>query len=201
MDDIERIYEFIKTSEKLKSEMRHSWVSCGRNESVAEHSWRTSLMVMLISPFLKNKINTERALRLAIIHDIVEMITGDTPYHQFDSSNYGRQQIKQSELEGAKKIKSVLPNLVGKEIFDLWFEFENLSSEEAKFVNALDKLEVCIQHAQSDCSTWLESERESISPFINYLKGNCDSELILKTLEKLVISDLKTKHASEIKFK
>lgn len=50
----------LKLSEKLKMELRHSWLSNGRQESVAEHTWRVSLMAILVEPFLEQKVNLEK---------------------------------------------------------------------------------------------------------------------------------------------
>ncbi len=53
---LKQIYWAIKLGEKLKYELRHSWLSNGRQESVAEHTWRLSLMAMLIEPYLEENI-------------------------------------------------------------------------------------------------------------------------------------------------
>ena len=39
--------ECLHKIEKLKCNTRHSWTSCGTQESVAEHSWRLSVMALL----------------------------------------------------------------------------------------------------------------------------------------------------------
>jgi len=66
MAELENILKFIHQSEKLKNELRHSWTSSGRQESVAEHCWRTSLMIILLAPKLEESINLEKALKMAI---------------------------------------------------------------------------------------------------------------------------------------
>lgn len=52
-DTLRDVMQVIKLAEKLKYELRHSWLSNGRRESVAEHTWRLSLMAMLIEPLRK----------------------------------------------------------------------------------------------------------------------------------------------------
>ncbi len=69
---ITSILEVLKLSERLKFELRHSFTSSGRQESVAEHTWRMSLMAVLIEPLLTTKIDTARLLKMIIIHDLVE---------------------------------------------------------------------------------------------------------------------------------
>jgi putative hydrolases of HD superfamily len=60
IEKIDKIMNILKLSEKLKMELRHSWLSNGRQESVAEHTWRVSLMAILVEPFLDQKVNLEK---------------------------------------------------------------------------------------------------------------------------------------------
>ncbi len=53
MNDIAKIINAIKLAQNLKMELRHSWLSNGRQESVAEHTWRMSFMAILIAPYIK----------------------------------------------------------------------------------------------------------------------------------------------------
>ena len=69
---ITRILEVLTLAERLKFELRHSFISSGRQESVAEHTWRMSLMAVLIEPLLKQKIDAARLLKMVILHDLVE---------------------------------------------------------------------------------------------------------------------------------
>ena len=156
MEDIARsILQLLKLSERLKKEMRHSWLSDGRRESVAEHTWQMSLLAMLCARHLEHPINIERALKMIIVHDLVEAEAGDVPF--FESSD--RQDSKQARESAAMaKIREMLPTAEGQEIYDLWHEFEARQSAEAKFVKALDNLEVQIQHNVADLSTWEEVE-------------------------------------------
>ena len=74
---ISSILKVLTLAERLKFELRHSYTSNGRQESVAEHSWRMSLMAVLIEPLLKQKVNTARLLKMIIIHDLVEAEASD----------------------------------------------------------------------------------------------------------------------------
>src|SRR5215470_13262810 len=66
------ILNVLALAERLKFELRHSFTSSGRQESVAEHTWRMSLMAVLIEPLLTQKVDTARLLKMIIIHDLVE---------------------------------------------------------------------------------------------------------------------------------
>ena len=68
---ITSILKILTLAERLKFELRHSYTSNGRQESVAEHTWRMSLMAVLIEPLLKQKIDPGRLLKMIILHDLV----------------------------------------------------------------------------------------------------------------------------------
>src|ERR1700704_5344946 len=69
---IASILKVLSLAERLKFELRHSYTSSGRQESVAEHTWRMALMAVLIEPLLPKKVDTARLLKMIIIHDLVE---------------------------------------------------------------------------------------------------------------------------------
>src|SRR5580765_2509447 len=71
-DKLEAVLNVLTLAERLKFELRHSYTSSGRQESVAEHTWRMALMALLIEPLLKQKVDTSRLLKMIILHDLVE---------------------------------------------------------------------------------------------------------------------------------
>ncbi|MBK3495882.1 HD domain-containing protein [Viridibacillus sp. YIM B01967] len=152
--------EVLHLAEKLKMEMRHSWLSNGRRESVAEHTWRVSLMGMMIEPYLTEKIDSARMLKMIIIHDLVEAEATDIP--AFDTMNDAelKKQKVINETKAIENLRNMLPAPLGEETYELWMEFENKATFEAKVANALDKLEAQIQHNEADISTWLEIEHK-----------------------------------------
>ncbi|MHA7136733.1 HD domain-containing protein [Rossellomorea arthrocnemi] len=152
------ILELIKLGEKLKSEMRHSWLSNGRQESVADHTWRVSLMAMLIEPYLTQKVNSAKLLKMIIIHDLVEAEAGDIPAFDTMNDRLAKEQKAINERKSIERMRDMLGNVLGEELYNLWFEFEEKETYEAKVANALDKLEAQIQHNEADISTWIEIE-------------------------------------------
>lgn len=166
-----QILQFLNVAEKLKCEMRHSWLSCGRQESVAEHSWRMSLMVVLFAPYLSKPVNIEKCLKMAIIHDLAEAEVGDIPvFETQDLESKKRKQVL--EHDAMKKMCASLPNGGRDELFSLWEEYENKMSFEAQFVNALDKIEVQLQHVEAPLSTWIELEKDILFQE-KWLRAHC----------------------------
>ncbi len=155
---IASILEVLKLAERLKFELRHSYTSSGRQESVAEHTWRMSLMAVLIEPLLTQKVDTARLLKMIIIHDLVEAEAKDISALDILRNPEIKIQKIEKEKQAIENLREVLKNTNGQEIYDLFYEFENKNTYEAKVANALDKLEVQLQHNDADISTWEEIE-------------------------------------------
>ncbi len=149
------LLDFLATSERLKLELRHSWLSNGRQESVAEHCWQMALMAMLLHPHLTVPVDLGHALKLVLVHDLVEAEAGDVPF--FEQSE--RKATKhQRELQAARNMRAALGAPTGDEIFMLWQEFEARTTPAAKFAAALDHLEVQVQHNLAPFESWTEHE-------------------------------------------
>lgn len=141
--DAEGIVDVLSLAKNLKTEIRHSWLSNGRQESVAEHTWLMSVAAVLMAPHLQYSIDLGQTLKLNALYDIAEAITGDIPY--FEES--ARKNTKHAnEAAAMETIRKMLPEASGKLLLELWREYEDCETPEAKFALALDKLEVQHQH-------------------------------------------------------
>ena len=157
---ISSVLKVLKLAEKLKFELRHSFTSNGRQESVAEHTWRMSLMAVLIEPLLKKKVNMTKLLKMIILHDLVEAEAKDISALDVLRNPEIKLEKIENEKRAIENLRSMLQSTNGQEIYDLFYEFENKETYESKIANALDKLEVQLQHNHADFSTWEEIEYE-----------------------------------------
>jgi putative hydrolase of HD superfamily len=155
---ITSILKVLELAERLKFELRHSYTSSGRQESVAEHTWRMSLMAVLIEPLLTQKIDTARLLKMIILHDLVEAEASDISALDVLRNPAIKLAKLENEKQAIENLRSVLKETNGQEIYDLYYEFEDKQTYESKVANALDKLEVQLQHNHADFSTWEEIE-------------------------------------------
>lgn len=155
---ITSILKVLELAERLKFELRHSYTSSGRQESVAEHTWRMSLMAVLIEPLLKQKVDTARLLKMIILHDLVEAEATDISALDVLRNPEIRLDKVEREKRAIENLRLVLLDTSGQEIYDLFYEFEKKETYESKVANALDKLEVQLQHNHADFSTWEEIE-------------------------------------------
>lgn len=148
----------LKLAERLKFELRHSYTSSGRQESVAEHTWRMSLMAVLIGPYLDQPVNMEKLLKMIIIHDLIEAEAGDVSALDVLRNPAIKKEKEQRERAAIENLRRHLDSSVGEEVYRLWYEFEEKTTYEAKVANAFDKLEVQLQHNDADIATWEEIE-------------------------------------------
>jgi len=184
--DLIVILNFFRLLERLKNELRHSWTSNGRQESVAEHSWRLSLMVIVCSSYMsENNFDLLKALQMAVIHDLGEIYAGDRHFLEINKSPRSRQERANREEKAVADLCAVLGKN-GDSIRSLWEEFEEQKTVEAQVVNCLDKLEVCIQHSQADILTWTQEEINSLDSYFSTINPNSQ---ILDSLKNAVYSE------------
>ena len=135
--------KFLQDIENLKNVMRYSYTSKGRQESTAEHTWRLCLMAMIFEDELEN-VDILKVLKMCLIHDLGETLNGDIPAIMKDLyPNKGDQ-----EKYDLFVLTHGLDENPKSQIRQLFDEYENASSAEAKVVKALDKLETILQHNQ-----------------------------------------------------
>lgn len=147
----EKLLEIMHTTEKLKDTMRHCFTSSGRRESVAEHSWRLALLAYFVTDEFEG-IDTEKLLKMCIIHDLGEIFTGDVPVFNKTKSNEETEENLLFEWVGT------LDEPFREEMLRLYKEMDELKTTEARVYKALDGIEALIQHNESDINTWLELE-------------------------------------------
>ena len=146
-----KLLEALRTAECLKDATRHCYTSGGRRESVAEHSWRITLMAYWVSDEFP-EADLEKLMKMCLIHDLGEAFTGDIP--TFDKTEADEQK------EGALLNEWVrsLPQPFADEMQALYQEMEERKTLEARIYKALDNLEALLQHNESDISTWIPLE-------------------------------------------
>lgn len=147
----EKMIEVLSVAERLKDAVRHSYTSGGRRESVAEHSWRITLMAYFVSDEFP-EADLLKIMKMCLIHDLGEAFTGDIP--AFEKTD--KDSEKEADVLG-EWVKT-LPEPFNKEMSELYQEMEKQQTLEARIYKALDKLEALIQHNESDIKTWIPLE-------------------------------------------
>lgn len=145
--------EMLHVAERLKDTPRHCTSSKGRIESVAEHSWRVSLMAFWLKDVFP-ELDMDKVTAMCLIHDLGECFTGDIPtFKKTDADRAAEDALLRQWLAS-------LPAEVGTRMNALYDEMNAQQTPEARVYKALDKLEAVIQHNESPISTWEEHEYE-----------------------------------------
>ena len=176
--------EILHVAERLKDTPRHCTTTKGRRESVAEHSWRISLLALLLRHEF-TELDIDKVVDMCLIHDLGECFTGDIPAFMKTDSD------RQTEDSLLHQWVDSLPPEVSKDLAALYEEMDAQQTGEAKLYKALDKLEAIIQHNESPISTWAEHEYDlnktygfDAAAFSEWLT-DLRKEILADTLEKI----------------
>ncbi len=146
-----RIMDFIVEIDKLKNVMRQSFIIDGtRNENDVEHSWHLAMMAILLNKYAKEEVDTFKVVKMVLIHDIVEIDAGDTFAYDYE----GMKDKEERERKAADRIFAILPDNLRDEIRNLWDEFEEAKTPEAKFARAIDRVQPIILNYFSGGGSW-----------------------------------------------
>jgi len=193
--DARKLIDFLRVMERLKDAPRHCWTTGGRRESVAEHSWRAALMAMLMADEFP-ELDIDRVIRMCLVHDIGEAITGDIP--TFVKTDADRV-VEGREVDA---LIGGLPEPWPRWLGDLFDEMEALETPEAKLYKALDRMEAIQSHNESAVETWLPLEYElnltygekdaAFSPYLTILRAEMrkDTEAMIEEAKGKDHSDL-----------
>ena len=154
IESLEKILIYLHKIEYLKSTLRHNKTTSGRRESSADHSWRLALFALIVADELKIDVDVNRTIKIALVHDLAEAITGDIDAILIAEGKFSKEEKEKQEIAAMIELRETLPNSIGREIHDLWHEYNDCVTKEAKFIKALDKLEAIIQLIDSGHETY-----------------------------------------------
>ena len=173
----------LHVAERLKDTTRHCYTSGGRHESVAEHSWRITLMAYFVKDEFP-EADMDKVIRMCLIHDLGECFTGDIPTFRKTQADEDREE---QLLYGWV---TSLPEPYCTEMRALYEEMTARETPEAKIYKALDNLEAVIQHNESDIKTWEDHEYElnmtygddkvGFSPYLQKLRQAIREDTVAK---------------------
>ena len=187
-DNLRYLEKLVKFSHLFNQVQRKVIVNGGdRLENDSEHSFQLAFISWCIIDSQKLKLDVNKVIKYALVHDLVEVYAGDTFFY---NKNPNFKNIKkQKEKDSLAKIKKQFPEI--KMITKLIEEYEKLDCEEAKFVYALDKILVVINIYLDNGRSWKahkvnikmllsKKEKVALSPVVNnywqeildYLKRN-----------------------------
>ncbi len=182
--------EFFHAAGKLKTVARQGWVDRGipDAESVADHTFRAMVMAWALGN--EAGLDVARLLKLMLLHDIPEAEVGDaTPYADVlgrgselaaavprwrellssDELAAAKGRKRRSEEQAVGELAAQLPAPHSAELAELWLDYAERRSPEARFAAQIDKLEAALQAIEyrdaghdADVDNFLLSAREVV---------------------------------------
>ncbi len=144
---------FIKEIDKLKYIQRRTKLfNSNRHENDAEHSWHLAMMPVVLAEHSDRPIDVLKVVKMVLIHDLVEIDAGYTFIYDTSKNHTNTDE----ERLAAKRIFGLLPQARAQGFIEIWEEFEEGSSDDAKFAKAMDRFEPLLQNSSNNGGTWAE---------------------------------------------
>ena len=191
---LEKQLEFILEIDKEKNIFRQTHLSGkGRNENDAEHAWHMAIMAYLLQEYANEKVDILRVILMCLIHDVVEIDAGDT--YAYDTEAL----VTQKEREDAAKerIYSLLPEDQKQKLIDLFDEFENNQTAEAKFAHAMDNLQPLLLNNSNNGADWREHKVSAKQVYTRQSKTKEGSEVLYEIIDKIIQENIRKGNISE----
>ncbi len=176
---------FISEIDRLKSVLRQTLnYHENRRENTAEHSWHLAMAVLQLHSYSNKPIDVFKSVKMALIHDVVEIDAGDTFIYSDAENKYQR------ELKAAERIFGILPENDGRDLKNLWLEFEENKTPESKFVRSLDRFLPMYSNILSRGYSWRNHGITSDQIIAKNKPIICDGSLRLWTFAEGALDEL-----------
>lgn len=164
--------EFLLTLDKLKNVYRQTYILCDdlpqgskefddnfkekkplpRRENDAEHSFSLAIAAAVLAEYSNESVDITKVMKMVLVHDAVEIYAGDT--YCYDDE--GAKTKEAREKAAAEKIFGTLPEEQAAEYRALWDEFERNDTPEARFSNAMDRIQPLLLNYSREGYSWKE---------------------------------------------
>lgn len=151
---MQQIVDFILAIDRLKAVTRKTRpLGLDRYENTAEHSWQIALLAASMARHAQEEVDIDRVILMLLVHDIGEIDTGDTMVYVED----GWPERKAAEKACVTRIFGLLPEAQRQRFMDLWLEFEDAETAEAKFAHAADRAMPVLLNLSNNGQSWREN--------------------------------------------
>ena len=164
--------EFLLTLDKLKNVYRQTYILCDdlpqgskefddnfkekkplpRRENDAEHSFSLAIAAAVLAEYSNEPVEVAKVMKMVLVHDAVEIYAGDT--YCYDDE--GAKTKEAREKAAAEKVFGTLPEEQAAEYRALWDEFERNDTPEARFSNAMDRIQPLLLNYSREGYSWKE---------------------------------------------
>jgi putative hydrolase of HD superfamily len=172
------LFDFFYIVSELKKVSRKGWkekIGITHPESVADHSFSVAIIAMVFSDL--QKLDTQKVLKMALLHDLSESVTGD-----FTPEEISKRNKKEIENQTMNEILSKLPSEISTEYASIWNEFQEETSKESVLMHEIDRLEMAIQALKYNAEGY---PKEKLALFVESARKNIKSKEVLEILDEI----------------
>lgn len=174
--------EFLLELDKMKNLYRQTYVLHeDRKENDAEHSWHLAILAFLLAEYSDKNIDVTHVMKMVLLHDVVEIDAGDT----YCYDNEGNKSKAEREEKAAQRIFGFLPEDQRKEFYDLWREFEDSETPDARFAAMLDRIQPLLLNYTKGGISWKEHgiyKQQVLSRNIDYFSESDELAELIKDI-------------------
>lgn len=148
---LDKQLKFIAEVDKMTHVLRRTLhVDGSGRENDAEHSWHLAVMAMLLGEYAEDSPDINRAVKMVLVHDLIEIYAGDT--FAYDKAGNGTKELR--EKDAADKLFAQLPEDQGTEIRSLWEEFDTMETADSRFAACMDRIQPFLHNTLTAGATW-----------------------------------------------
>lgn len=194
MERLEQQLKFIVEIDKVKNIFRQTYLADGeRKENDAEHSWHIALMAYLLQEYSEEPVDVPKVMLMVLIHDLVEVDAGDT--YAYDSE--GAKTKREREVKAAERIFGILPEDQGAYLRELWDEFEEYETADAKYAHLLDNFQPLLLNDASNGKSWEEHVVQKEQIYKRNERIPETSERVWKKMQDIIQKHIDLGHVKE----
>ncbi len=148
---LQKQFSFLMEIDKMKTVLRRNVIADkSKQEDDAEHSWHMAVMAMVLYEYAPKGTDLLRVLKMALVHDLVEVYAGDT----FCYDKAANEDKEKRERSAAEKLFGMLEPDQAKEYRSLWEEFDRMDTPDSLYAGAIDRLQPFLLNYHTDGHTW-----------------------------------------------
>ena len=194
MERLEQQLKVIVEIDKVKNIFRQTYLADGeRKENDAEHSWHIALMAYLLQEYSEEPVDVPKVMLMVLIHDLVEIDAGDT--YAYDSE--GAKTKREREVKAAERIFGILPEDQGAYLRELWDEFEEYETADAKYAHLLDNFQPLLLNDASNGKSWEEHVVQKEQIYKRNERIPETSEQVWKKMQDIIQKHIDLGHVKE----
>lgn len=189
MDErLQKQLDFILEIDKEKNIFRQTHLSNqGRRENDAEHAWHMAIMAYLLQEYSNEKIDITKVMLMCLIHDVVEIDAGDT--YAYDKEALKTQKAREDAAK--ERIYSLLPEDQKIHLQEIFDEFEENKTAEAKFAHTMDNFQPLLLNNSNNGSDWREHKVTARQIYERQNKTKEGSEKLFEITDSILQEHIK----------